>query len=618
MSSDRSERVTLPSRREDANVLSVQFGTAEPIATDVDVGSQVEPTQDPLTTVPDADESFAFSRLLRRRRIDLGNSDAIDEWQFVYAVTVADGSMREMAYAEAKQLRLRACGDEPGWTCSACRITWSMARACICLQCGEPSPADGKELRDAIDARRAQMGKERPQALRGRRIVKGKPAFRAKRRATGVYGVGEAANMDGLVEEEVDGETEATSFWHQRRFDALKHLDSIVSMLTLGHQGIVRDSLRATLQPAAVATVLLLMPRVHVAPATLAPGAQAAASCVEPTISAANADELRVPVIPRVKAHWQALGELPCSSAASFLSELEALCTKRRHALSVVLNNYGVAAELRDPANVLCGLRGVAYVPSSGSEPAHWKAAGASFSLLSDALDAVQPMVAKHAGDNSLSNGTDTSAPSMVLLNSSASSSSAWAKELAMALLQPTNQLIRSGSSGSSDEFACPSVLAFAEAVLVADDFSSTCTGTPAIPTSSTCTDTPAIPTASILARRNTGNDAWAFRDSYADLHAAGRGCRDDDGADLVPGGHGLDSSRHDLPDRSIGIDGCQHGVTSGEALHDGSLQTSVNAELRTCHVPAFASQTSWCCANESRHYAFCRTVRLCTLVSVC
>ena len=126
MSSDRSERVTLPSRREDANVLSVQFGTAEPIATDVDVGSQVEPTQDPLTTVPDADESFAFSRLLRRRRIDLGNSDAIDEWQFVYAVTVADGSMREMAYAEAKQLRLRACGDEPGWTCSACRITWSM------------------------------------------------------------------------------------------------------------------------------------------------------------------------------------------------------------------------------------------------------------------------------------------------------------------------------------------------------------------------------------------------------------------------------------------------------------------------------------------------------------
>ena len=65
MSSDRSERVTLPSRREDASVLSVQFGTAEPIATDVDVGSQVEPTQDPLTTVPDVDESFALCVLDR-------------------------------------------------------------------------------------------------------------------------------------------------------------------------------------------------------------------------------------------------------------------------------------------------------------------------------------------------------------------------------------------------------------------------------------------------------------------------------------------------------------------------------------------------------------------------
>ena len=49
--------------------------------------------------------------------------------------------------------------------------------------------------------------------------------------------------------------------WHARRFDAVLHLDSIVSMLTLGQQGIVRDGLREQLQPAAVAVAFTLYPR---------------------------------------------------------------------------------------------------------------------------------------------------------------------------------------------------------------------------------------------------------------------------------------------------------------------------------------------------------------------
>ena len=49
--------------------------------------------------------------------------------------------------------------------------------------------------------------------------------------------------------------------WHARRFDSLFQLDSNVSMLTLGNQGIVREALRGGLQPAAVATALTLAPR---------------------------------------------------------------------------------------------------------------------------------------------------------------------------------------------------------------------------------------------------------------------------------------------------------------------------------------------------------------------
>ena len=210
-------------------------------------------------------------------------------------------------------------------------------------------------------------------------------------------------------------------------------------MLTLGHQGLSRKELREKLQPEAIATVFILMPRlVEVergvavesssetaamqieevtedteleAAALLKEAMEAACSrggepCVsvvetrsptaasEPTIiSGASVDGTvlpappaehqtdrdiaepndscrshRVPVIPRVKAHWQALGELDGSAAAAFAELLCSVCRARQEYVSLVLDKYGVAEEYRERNNLLCGLSGISCFTATGDE----------------------------------------------------------------------------------------------------------------------------------------------------------------------------------------------------------------------------------------------------------
>jgi hypothetical protein len=49
--------------------------------------------------------------------------------------------------------------------------------------------------------------------------------------------------------------------WHERRCDSVLWLDSAVSALTLGNEGIIRPQLRVHLQPVSVAAVYILVPR---------------------------------------------------------------------------------------------------------------------------------------------------------------------------------------------------------------------------------------------------------------------------------------------------------------------------------------------------------------------
>ena len=68
-------------------------------------------------------------------------------------------------------------------------------------------------------------------------------------------------HRDDLVNAEVDAQAARDSPWHERRCDSVLWLDSAVSALTLGNEGIVRPQLRVHLQPVSVAAVYILVPR---------------------------------------------------------------------------------------------------------------------------------------------------------------------------------------------------------------------------------------------------------------------------------------------------------------------------------------------------------------------
>ena len=230
--------------------------------------------------------------------------------------------------------------------------------------------------------------------------------------------------------------------WDRHRWDGLNYLDASVAMLTLGRQGIRRDPLRANLQGAAVATVYLLAPRVVEiaaagARASLAAGARTSPSRATgggrrpvwtspastrgqeqaealatalfqhegeeqppwhpatdmglvPSSAAPGGDAppRKVGVVPRVNAHWEALGEMPGPHAARFAEEVDVALRRRGLQLTRVLDEHGVPASWRDRRNLVCGLQGVTAIRKQG-EATRWQAEGGTYATLASVLEAM-------------------------------------------------------------------------------------------------------------------------------------------------------------------------------------------------------------------------------------
>ena len=390
--------------------------------------------------------SFVFAQLVSAVPVR-ATPDATD-YELMFTVEGADGTQVAMDKSSVSTFPLKASGEEEAWSCNFCSAKgWSVARTLCCVQCGQPAPMDEAHAASLMQAKRAEMARQRPSRLGGRRIVMEKPPFRSTVRASQAYQLDEEQGVGGVatsqagrnIEAEVNEQAAQDSAWHARRFDSALFVDSAVSMLTLGHQGLSRKELREKLQPEAIATVFILMPRlVEVergvavesssetaamqieevtedteleAAALLKEAMEAACSrggepCVsvvetrsptaasEPTIiSGASVDGTvlpappaehqtdrdiaepidscrshRVPVIPRVKAHWQALGELDGSAAAAFAELLCSVCRARQEYVSLVLDKYGVAEEYRERNNLLCGLSGISCFTATGDE----------------------------------------------------------------------------------------------------------------------------------------------------------------------------------------------------------------------------------------------------------
>jgi len=363
---------------------------------------------------------FSFTCLLSRAP---GASDGT----YVYTLLGEDGTQRECNYHEALRQPLKATEYEDEWKCGCCSARgWSLRRARICLSCGAPSPEDEERLTQMKQAKRAEMASDRKRHLGLRRIASAPRELRKKVRASGAYS--SAANDVGVDGTPVDGgaapqnatmddgpaseadDDQVKSKWSDHNVDALRHLDAIVSMLTLGKQGLLRKELRDNLQPECVATAFLLTPRlaeitdrverdeplnqqtqpdapplpdapppadspvtssitqsvnvqaatpmvchavgepVVAGPAATALAPFAGCNChmadcgsnvLEPQAASDNAlcpqadgdasvrqtnpDDApdkthQVPMVPRVKAHWQALGQLPVERASLFAS----------------------------------------------------------------------------------------------------------------------------------------------------------------------------------------------------------------------------------------------------------------------------------------------------------
>ena len=97
-----------------------------------------------------------------------------------------------------------------------------------------------------------------------------------------------------------------------------------------------------------------------------------------------------LPVLPRVRPHWQALGELPAARVATFAAWLDQRLVARQEQLRTVISEHGWPAELYDAQNVLCGVRGVSYSMGQNDAAGQWLFDGSTHGSLADAMRAVK------------------------------------------------------------------------------------------------------------------------------------------------------------------------------------------------------------------------------------
>lgn len=183
----------------------------------------------------------------------------VSDSRYNYILEGADGSTRSVDKREAMRYPLRARDGEPSWSCACCAANgWSWERARLCAECGMPTPLDERRAEQMKQQKRKEMADDRKSTLGGRRITTLQRDGRCKRKR-GAYEP--APGDDAAVEEELSAQSPSHSASDAKRLSCVLWLDSAVSALTLGQQGIVRPALRQHLQPAAVATALVLAPR---------------------------------------------------------------------------------------------------------------------------------------------------------------------------------------------------------------------------------------------------------------------------------------------------------------------------------------------------------------------
>ena len=205
--------------------------------------------------------SFSQGRLLSRTlpEISIGSAAVtlhVTAESFEYKVEIAQ-EVRTCTIAEVRRLTLTAAPGEDKWDCECCSSkNWSLDRAKICLACGAPSPADEMQLDRAKKAARSEMASLRPKAFGGRKLTNGAPDLFTENWAAGAYS-GEKSALSVAL----DPSMQAPRVWDKNRQHGLMHLDSAVSMLTLGNQGLLRPELRNNARPVTVATVFLQIPR---------------------------------------------------------------------------------------------------------------------------------------------------------------------------------------------------------------------------------------------------------------------------------------------------------------------------------------------------------------------
>ena len=57
------------------------------------------------------------------------------------------------------------------------------------------------------------------------------------------------------------------------------------------------------------------------------------------------------PLMPRVRAHWEALGKLSGARAKAFATSLQACCERRREQVTRILDQHGLLHDARDKGN---------------------------------------------------------------------------------------------------------------------------------------------------------------------------------------------------------------------------------------------------------------------------
>lgn len=135
-----------------------------------------------------AETEFLFARLVSRHLIISSGTSSGSSRRYEYTVQGVDGRSLVVDKRTASSHPLKASGDADFWDCACCSSRgWSVEHAMICLECGAPTPVSEARLAQQRQAKRADLARERPRNLKGRRIVKEVAPHTGGGRAKGVY-----------------------------------------------------------------------------------------------------------------------------------------------------------------------------------------------------------------------------------------------------------------------------------------------------------------------------------------------------------------------------------------------------------------------------------------------